>query len=500
MLLFLPLDIHSLKSIGKKFKSQDLLAFAVNFAANTPPNVNAFYYAWGGLTGSFPGTFSFIPYHTKIREYNDIENRALWEYELNLNKKEIHRMLLHLWEMDQTHFDYFFAKENCSYHLLSLLEVARPSLALRSHFTWHALPAETIKPLFQYDLVKKIRYRPSKNEQINQRINKLNDLEREILFDKLGKINSLEKKKFMPEFYKLSKKRQIFLLDTLLYILRGEIDTTENSNIKEKNYDLLIKERLKLPSTKEKFQIEKQSLSPHLGHSPAGITTSLGVSTIGPYLGLIFRPLLHGLLNRNYSYPDNSEFLFSNLDLRYYTEKKKIHIFEYQFLSIISLVPRQLYQPAFSYQIQVGLDTEFRKRREEKNMNGGKDDSLLIDNVVDIEGSNGWTFSLSKKNNASLSFLAGGIYRYAPEREEFKSSLSPMANVILLTKQSKLRAMVSLYYYGYSTFTNSKKIKDEIKIESALRYSIWEKDLEAQAKVLSQKNYSEFSLSLQYMY
>ena len=71
----------------------------------------------------------------KVREYNDTEARDLWEYELNLSPDQVDWMVRHAWETGATWFDYFFFRENCSYHLLSLLELAEPSLHLRSRFT-----------------------------------------------------------------------------------------------------------------------------------------------------------------------------------------------------------------------------------------------------------------------------------------------------------------------------------------------------------------------------
>ena len=59
-----------------------------------------------------------------------LENRDVWEYELNLEPHEIERLLAHTWELGFTRFDYYFFDENCSYHLLSLLDVARPGVEL----------------------------------------------------------------------------------------------------------------------------------------------------------------------------------------------------------------------------------------------------------------------------------------------------------------------------------------------------------------------------------
>jgi len=104
--------------------SSPLLSYAVNYAANGDEN-EGLAYALKGLTGLYAGQFTNAPYYLRIREYNDLENRDIWEYELTLTPQEIDRLLAHTWELGPTRFDYYFFDENCSYHLLSLLPQAR---------------------------------------------------------------------------------------------------------------------------------------------------------------------------------------------------------------------------------------------------------------------------------------------------------------------------------------------------------------------------------------
>jgi Domain of unknown function (DUF4105) len=110
-----------------------LLAYAVNYTANTT-ETNGIVFAINGLFGTYPGNFSMMPYYLKVREYNDLENRDIWEYELNLTPQEIDRLLMHIWELGPVWFDYYFFDENCAYYLLEALEVARTDLDLSSHF------------------------------------------------------------------------------------------------------------------------------------------------------------------------------------------------------------------------------------------------------------------------------------------------------------------------------------------------------------------------------
>ncbi len=69
---------------------------------------------------------------------------------------------MHVWELGPTRFDYYFFDENCAYHLLSLLEVARPGLQLTDRFRWWAIPSDTVRAVTdQPGLLKRVVYRPA---------------------------------------------------------------------------------------------------------------------------------------------------------------------------------------------------------------------------------------------------------------------------------------------------------------------------------------------------
>jgi len=67
------------------------------------------------------------PYYSKVNEYLFGESRDLWEYALDLEPSQVEWLVEHLWELVVNgSFDYFYLDENCSFHLLSLLEIAQP--------------------------------------------------------------------------------------------------------------------------------------------------------------------------------------------------------------------------------------------------------------------------------------------------------------------------------------------------------------------------------------
>ncbi|HCS44344.1 MAG TPA: hypothetical protein DIW52_16220, partial [Pseudomonas sp.] len=173
---------HTLLRIDQADVQRDqtaLLSYAINFGAYIEGSDNSILYAWKGLMGGYPGLFALVPYQEKLSEYRSLENRDLWEYRLNLTQQETERMVEHVWELKQIQFDYFFFDENCSYRLLELLQVARPSLRLTEQFPLTAIPTDTVKAVKEAGLVQSIEYRPSRERELLSRAEPLTDEEQQ---------------------------------------------------------------------------------------------------------------------------------------------------------------------------------------------------------------------------------------------------------------------------------------------------------------------------------
>lgn len=154
---------HTLIRIDGSSKS-NLISYAVNYsAANT--DSNGLQYAWKGLTGMYKGYYSLMPYYDKVREYNDLEHRDMWEYSLNLTTPEVERMLNHIWELQNIESSYYFLDENCSYNLMFLIEVARPELHLTDKAGFFVLPTDTVRSVMDAGIVEEVKYRPYKGRE-----------------------------------------------------------------------------------------------------------------------------------------------------------------------------------------------------------------------------------------------------------------------------------------------------------------------------------------------
>lgn len=140
---------HTLLRFSKSERGE-LRDYGVAFLASTDPNDSAPVYTWRGLTGGYPGYFEIEPFARTVGLYNNSESRSLWSYELDLTGPERLMLTAHLWElMHRGEFAYYFFDENCSFMLLTLLEVARPELNLTGSFRGLVLPLETVKAVAQ---------------------------------------------------------------------------------------------------------------------------------------------------------------------------------------------------------------------------------------------------------------------------------------------------------------------------------------------------------------
>ncbi|MEW5903992.1 MAG: DUF4105 domain-containing protein [Pseudomonadota bacterium] len=113
------------------------------------------------LLGGYPGSFTFVPYFMKVREYADLENRDLWEYQTDLQREEIERMLAFIWEQSFTYMNYYFFDDNCALMLLASFEAARPELDLVGQAKPWFIPLDVVKLVQHSGLVAQVHYRPS---------------------------------------------------------------------------------------------------------------------------------------------------------------------------------------------------------------------------------------------------------------------------------------------------------------------------------------------------
>lgn len=141
-------------------RSSSLLDTGVDFTADTT-GAGFFTYFFGGMSGYFAGKYSLIPFHKKLREYNDFENRDVWLYCLRLTEQQRDLFIKHLWELKHIKYDYYFLTENCAYHILSAVEAVCPEYDLTDKTGLLVIPVQSLRILKEAGLVERIEHKLS---------------------------------------------------------------------------------------------------------------------------------------------------------------------------------------------------------------------------------------------------------------------------------------------------------------------------------------------------
>ena len=328
-----PLSIYShtfIKINSKKYPEGSYLNSAISFSADFPPNENPVTLTFKGVFGGYQGYFSVEPYYLKVKSYSYLDNRDLFEYYLNLTEVEIERIVLHVWELNGISMDYYFFKKNCSYYLLDLLEIARPSLALKEQFTLWTIPADTIRLLFEIpEFVKKTNYSPSKLSYLYQRLKVLSEEEKKIILQLFG----AKDLSFSKDWFSLSNEQKAYLLEIYRDYL-AVIATPEAANVRIEVVNL----RSQIDIITEEKSYTPMVESPEKGHASSRWSFAIGLKERKTkFFDIELRLSLHDLLDPSKGYDRFSEVETGKLKIR--TLEDHIIIEEFTILNLTSIFP-----------------------------------------------------------------------------------------------------------------------------------------------------------------
>ncbi len=359
---------HTFIRLDRKEKSieTDLLSYAINYAA-IPTTSNALLYAILGLGGGFEGRFSTLPYYMKVKEYGSMEHRDLWEYHLNVNEEQLDYVVKHIWELGQTYFNYYYIDENCSYHILSLIQIAYPELDFREYFSVYTVPLDTIKFLLKHkNIIKDVTYRPSLKSVAENLIPLLNEKEIEIA---LNISKSREELRIPEEFEALTEESKARVLDTASILYRfyrgyGLVEEEEKEVAKIEKELLLRRARLNVISEKINY---REPSPPNKAHGPAMISAGFGYSKNGTFEELHLKPVLHDLLSREDGYEPLTQIDMLSIRLRFNNRYEKVFIDNFDFIRIVSLAEIHRWIKKFSWKLNLSAEADYQKDRDRLN-------------------------------------------------------------------------------------------------------------------------------------
>lgn len=445
---------HTLLRVDQKGQTEQtrILAYTINYAADVPPDPGLMYAVYG-IGGGYRGFFSTIPYYLKVQEYGDIENRDLWEYRLNFSHDQIRRLLMHAWELGNASFDYYFFKENCSYHLLSLLEVADPHLRLRDHFTVWTVPADTVRLLGrQPGLVAGIVYRPARSSVIKRTRETLTSRERHWL----GLILERPEQARSKGFETLPLRRRALVLDLASdYLLYKAATSPEGrEEYKSKNRTVLV-ERSRLRVRSEAVPVPPFTSPPDTGHRTSRVGLGVGWRNDEVFEEVAVRAGYHDLLDPDAGYTPDAQIELLSARIRHYEDRDQTRLDGLTLASVVSLSPVDaLFHPP-SWKINAGLQTVSTDRCglcSEWNGNAG------IGAAVESR----WI------NREVLFAFAEADANYSEGYEEHHRVGGGGTVGILATLSARWKVLGSTTYLGYPLGDRS----DDLRAFAGLRFTI----------------------------
>lgn len=336
-----------------------MLDYTINYAAEADTH-DGVAYAIKGLAGGFYGRFRIVPYHVKLREYAQMENRDIWEYRLKVSQETVDFVLMHAWELLGTQFDYYFFTENCSYHVLTLLEADLYEYDMVGEFHGWVLPTDTLRALARNGLVDHVDYYPSDYRAIVARRERLGEAERQLaraIYRDGPEVHA-------PRLAALPVDEGAATLDMAYDYVRYrriEVSDVMSPELTKREKELLIaRSRLRVASPP--LEVPQPGVRPDQGHDTARFTVGLGGDRSGAFIKLGWRGVYHDWLDPADGYAGNFALEFGRLDLRYYPDglaAKHLKLDRLHLINLDNFEPVDDFFHRISWHVTTGVESVY---------------------------------------------------------------------------------------------------------------------------------------------
>lgn len=349
---------HTFLRIDSNSKPR-MLSYAFNYGSQRDKSDNKLTYMYKGFFGGYRGVYSLLPYYEKIKEYRDIEERDVWEYNLNFTKEETYQMIRHIWEVEPNYSWYYFFTQNCSYKMLWIMESARENLDLQKYFAFHVIPSETIRATVDEGLVKEYHYIPARSTKLKAYESRLQERDIQDVFD-------LSQDKIEPNLYLQNKNST---LQRKRFVLEASSEFVEYDYQKKDINTTIYKNRLHKILMARASLGQGESIEPPLPVNPIKSHRSFKVSAAlgsrnAEAIGFIgIRPANHAITDFDTGYLPGAQVEF--MDLLFSYQKSKVNVEKATIISVAALTPKTKFFKPNSYRFAIGFDREFLNTKTE---------------------------------------------------------------------------------------------------------------------------------------
>ncbi|MDE0883576.1 MAG: DUF4105 domain-containing protein, partial [Myxococcota bacterium] len=276
----------------------------------------------------------------------DTESRDLWEYKLKLTPDEHLRMLLHLWELRGSWSRYYFFDENCSYHLMGLIEAARPSSELRKRFGGWVIPTDTVRALTSAGLIEgEPLWRPSRYQRLLAHKKHLQPGEAAQVPDlALGKAAG---------FAKTPPQRQAAMLDAAIEWFEYHHNPQDLDAQKSEQRQALMSRRSKAPATKP-IKAQRPAAEPRQGHLAPRLVLTAGQQGGLQQGFLSWVASYHDHLDQPAGRSPDTRLQLGLVEARFSPQRQSFHLDRLVLIDLFSATPWTTWVPIKSWFLEAG--------------------------------------------------------------------------------------------------------------------------------------------------
>lgn len=351
-----------------------LLSQTLTYAARVNEYDDIVSHVSKGLFGGYRGFFRARPYFETVQEYSNIENRDIWEYQLDFSAQEIEQLVRHVWEIKGVNFDYYFFRENCAYRMLALLDILRPMprLTTEGEFSVYAIPVDTVRALDDAGLIQSRKFRASLATQIDAYFLHQDDEDTTRVLQMASEDAADDRDSIAAILATVTlDKKKIALLNQSYTLLqfhdKAATQKAQNilalTNLKTEGLQLVnnIAPDAELVSDgkEEKVSAISPAISPEQGHNSMRMSAGYGEQNSNGYLDINFRPAFHDLLDAPQGYVDGAAINVFDVRLKWFESKHRSNNLRLESLSVFnvtSLSPLSRWQKPVSWLFDFRLD------------------------------------------------------------------------------------------------------------------------------------------------
>lgn len=337
-----------------------LLSHAVNYGAVTGTD-GGLAFIVKGVFGGYGGVFSVYPYYDTVNLYNNMENRDIWEYRLNLTPEQTNELIAHIWELGHNSADYYFFSENCSYMMLETLNIVFPDKDLTDDFyhpffSNYTIPIDTVRTvLAQKGALKKAVYRPSRQSKIRHAYARLSDAEKKELRRLLKaprQIDAVAASSSLTPVQKANVMETAYEYIQYQFIAKKiPLDEMRRDSVKLLTALSAIDEKSDIPP------VPTPDVRPDQGHLSGAAGIYGGRRDGRNFIEFNIRPAYHTLLDETGGYLPFGAITYLDTTLRWYDGDNDLRLQRLALVDITSYAPvNELFKP-FSFRMNLGFES-----------------------------------------------------------------------------------------------------------------------------------------------